>query len=220
MSVTGTVAMSVARIVTGIFRLIGLPGMVGICVWLFFVGIPLLDWWPVNRIPGIGTLVEGEISRRIDAHEREQALRAQARAHEAERVLGEREAIRAVQMRRQADKDAQARIGFANAQAAERERFLRQRDAENRQRMEELATELAESLAETAPAANADDGAGDAAAPEQARKPVCEQTCKQKVITRYAETLKQARCGYPGDALPSDSFVQQYNRLTGKAGQP
>lgn len=45
---------------------IGITFTLLIALFLFYEGIPFLNWWPINQAPIVGWLVQGEIDRRLD----------------------------------------------------------------------------------------------------------------------------------------------------------
>jgi len=81
-----------------VFQIISVLGVTGCCVLgtiAFYEGIPVLGWWPFNKIPVVGYLADGEIDRRIAEVERKRELAILARKQETEEKLGELEAIEA-----------------------------------------------------------------------------------------------------------------------------
>jgi hypothetical protein len=175
-----------------LFRWIGWPGIVGICVWLFFTGVPVLGWWPFSlvfeRVPVIGYVVEGEIARRIAAHDAERDRLASLRMKRAAEALARQHAKRLARLGEQTERDAQARVNLATGEAAERERFLRAGSAAREERIRQLEQELLGRTDKT-------------------------KQCKPEVIIRDVERLVPPSCGYPGDARPSSSFLREYRQL-------
>jgi hypothetical protein len=184
--------MTPALILQGLFRWIGWPGIVGICVWLFFTGVPLLGWWPFSLVfegvPVIGYVIEGEIARRIEAHDAERDRLAALRMKRAAEELARRHAERLAELQKQGERDAQSRVNLATGEADERERFLIAGRLEREERIRQLQQVLSD---------RSDN----------------QDTCEPEVVTRHVEKLVPQACGYPGDARPSTSFLREYRKL-------
>ncbi len=97
---------------------LGITGCILTGTILFYEGVFLLNWWPANKIPYAGWLIEGEVNRRtemaLDEARRKDALRKATKRREAERSLGEQEAVR-LERERQKRLKLEGRLDALNA---------------------------------------------------------------------------------------------------------
>ena len=177
------------------------------------LGKAYLGQWFVPAIIGGGLLIAGALyashlvlvscaesrgyeNGTLDTHrayaeaERKRELERLAKRTEAEKVLGEREAIRSANDRQQAAKEAQARIDTAKGTAKEREAFFKQEAQRNLDEVKSLQ-KLIIGLEGKEPEA--------------------------KVIKEYVTKYRTRK--FSGDGKPSNSFLQHYERLNAEARQ-
>lgn len=94
MSISLAIAWKVVTdLAKGFFKMFGIPGLIVAGVIAFYEGIFFLNFWPINNIPYIGKVIEGEISRRIEADRAKQLLIFERNNAEAERALAEMERV-------------------------------------------------------------------------------------------------------------------------------
>lgn len=89
---------------------------------LFYEGIPFLNWWPANKIPVYGWLVEGEINRRADPMINAAVLK--------ERSLWEAEMQRTLEAHNQVINDKNSTIRTITEEGLRAEEVLREQHNE------------------------------------------------------------------------------------------
>lgn len=58
-----TIGFIIGEYLTKLVSSLGITLVLVLSTILFYEGIPFLNWWPLNKVPAIGWLVEGEVNR-------------------------------------------------------------------------------------------------------------------------------------------------------------